>query len=47
MSEFLCCDQCGELSMYDRTIYIDNKPVCPACSDLVVSLTEVRLVEEK
>ncbi|GLB58693.1 hypothetical protein [Cytobacillus sp. NCCP-133] len=31
MSEFLCCFWCGELSIYDRTAYIENKPVCPEC----------------
>ncbi|WP_269521558.1 hypothetical protein [Bacillus sp. J33] len=31
MSEFLCCGWCGELSIYDRTAYIENKPVCPEC----------------
>ena len=31
MSEFLCCDRCGELSMYDSTTYIENKPICPTC----------------
>ncbi|WP_156422679.1 hypothetical protein [Bacillus sp. FJAT-29937] len=47
MSEFLCCDRCGELSMYERTIYIDNKPICPSCSNLAVYLPETLLVEEK
>ncbi|MEH7391346.1 hypothetical protein V7149_21225 [Bacillus sp. JJ1503] len=46
MSEFLCCDRCGELSMYDCTIYIDNKPICPACSNLIVYLQGTHLVEE-
>ncbi|MBT2690681.1 hypothetical protein J7I93_21310 [Bacillus sp. ISL-47] len=31
MSEFLCCDWFGELSLYDRAAYIENKPVCPEC----------------
>ncbi len=31
MSELLCCDRCGELSIYDKTIYIKNKPICTTC----------------
>ncbi|MBU8767926.1 hypothetical protein [Cytobacillus oceanisediminis] len=31
MSEILCCGWCGELSLYDRTVYLENKPICPEC----------------
>jgi len=31
MSELLCCDRCGELSLHDKTIYIQDKPICATC----------------
>ena len=31
MSELICCCNCGELSMYDHTIYIHDKPICQTC----------------
>lgn len=45
MSEFLCCDQCGELSIYDCTAYIENKPVCPECQEKRDDL--IKKAEEK
>lgn len=35
MSELIVCCNCGELSTFDHTIYIDNNPTCPSCCDSV------------
>ncbi|WP_170289639.1 hypothetical protein [Cytobacillus depressus] len=47
MSEFLCCDQCGDLSMFDSTQYINDKPICPACYNQDGNQPETYLSTEK
>ncbi|MFD2442570.1 hypothetical protein ACFSO7_00970 [Bacillus sp. CGMCC 1.16607] len=45
MSEFICCDCCGELSSFDDTAYINDNPICPTCYDRLGSLLQP--LEEK
>lgn len=48
MSEFLCCDQCGELSMFSVVVYINDKPVCVSCqkeNNLVIQSTRCEVIK--
>jgi formylmethanofuran dehydrogenase subunit E len=33
MSEFICCDRCGELTVYSDATYVNNKPFCTTCCE--------------
>ncbi|MBP2242180.1 formylmethanofuran dehydrogenase subunit E [Cytobacillus eiseniae] len=47
MSELLCCERCGELTIFERMTYINNKPICSSCSENAVYALQTADSEEQ